>query len=576
MTINSTDEIYIIAELANTHEGDPNRAIRILKAVSDEADAIKFQAYTAPELTTPDHPNYDSFDEKAFSEAEWSRIVSAANEVGLNVLADVFGLESLDMMATIGIDGYKIHSSDISNQPLLEAVGSTGKPVYLSAGGSTVSEIRKAIRTLERAGNQPAGLLYGFQRYPTKFEDTHLRKIQSLAETFEYPIGFAPHLNGGDNRATDLPSWGVLAGAELLEIHVTKNRSAEPADYQSSLGPEDFATAIGNVQEVIPALGDRVTEPNRAERQYRLDHKKYVVTTKPISAGRQITADMITLKRVPDPVEAYMTDPEMAVGRVAMTNLDEFAPIKEDNLDEKIAAVLACRAESDRMFAKPMQLIDGEPILSHLIERLELVTPIDQIVLAIADTPSQSLFVEYAETHSYPYVVGSEPDVLKRLIEGAQAVEASTLVRVTTENPYIYWQSIANLIERHLEADNDLTTMESLPSGTHAEIISRAALERSHTDGEERHRSELCTLYINENPDVFNIERVSPPKRLNRPDVRLTVDYPSDLILARKVYEGVDTDADPIPLTDILEYLQANPDLLHINTDNPNETRLYD
>jgi len=342
------------------------------------------------------------------------------------------------------------------------------------------------------------------------------------------------------------------------------------------LGPADLATAIGNVRNVTPALGERTSDLNRAERAYRLDHKKYVVTAEPIAVGTRITDEQVSLKRVPGPDEGLLTDPETVVGRVATADLGKYIAIHEDHLDEKVAAVLACRAESERLFAKPMQLIDDEPILSHLIERLELASTIDEIVLAIADTPSQSLFIDYAETHGYHYVVGSEPDVLKRLIEGAQAVQAPTLARVTTENPYIYWQSIDDLVERHLEADNDLTTMESLPSGTHVEIISRAALERSHAKGEDRHRSELCTLYINENSDDFAVERVSPPEPLNRPDVRLTVDYPSDLILARKLYEGVDSDADSIPLTDIVEFLEANPDLLHINTENPNETRLYD
>lgn len=575
MVLGSGD-VYVIAELANTHEGDEDRAKSIIEAVADHADAVKVQAYTADELTTPDHPNYESFDEKSFTRTEWERIVTYAKDNDLEVLADVFGTESLERMATVGVKGYKLHAADVSNRKLLAAVAATEAPVFLSAGGSTVQEIRRAINVLERHNHEPTALIYGFQRYPTAFEDTHLRKIQSLSEAFDYPIGFAPHVDGGDSIATELPSWSVAAGADLVEVHVTTNRSAEPADYHSSLTPTDFAAAVKNVRRIIPALGEGSTEMNDAERRYRIQHKKYVVAAKPIEAGERITDDHVALKRVPEPEAADFTDPDIVVGRTAEAEFQKFEPISAEDLSEKVAAVLACRAESDRLYGKPMQLVGGKPIIQHLVDRLELVDGIQEIVLAVADTPSKSIFIDYAEENGYPYVVGSEPDVLERLIDGARAVDAETIVRVTTENPYLYWESVDDLIKRHRENGNDLTTMESLPSGTHAEIISRAALEQSHADGEDRHRSELCTLYINENPDIFDIETVGAPESLSRPGVRLTVDYPSDLIMVREVFDGVCTDDRPVSLETIIRYLEDNPDVVAINTENPNETRLYD
>jgi len=569
-------EVYVVAELANTHEGDEDRAKSIIEAISDHADAVKIQAYTADELTTPDHPNYASFDEKSFSETEWSRIIGHAKEHGLDIFADVFGTESLERMSEIGVEGYKLHAADISNRDLLSQVAATGDPVFLSAGGSTVQKIQRAIAVLKSHGSEPSALIYGFQRYPTACEDTHLRKIQALAERFDYPIGFAPHLDGDAAVAPELPSWSVAAGADVVEIHVTTNRSEEPADYHSSLSPADFQTAVKNVRRLTPTLGDWSTDPNDAERQYRVQHKKYVVATSSIEADEQISKEKIALKRVPDPNAANFTDPDAVVGRTATADIEEFEPVSDEDVSETIAAVLACRAESDRLYGKPMQLIGERPIIQHLVDRLELVDRIGEIVLAAADIPSKSIFAEYAEDNGYRYVVGSETDVLERLIQGANLVDAETIVRVTTENPYLYWESVNDLIERHQEHGNDLTTMESLPSGTHAEVISRDALERSHSEGEDRHRSELCTLYINENSDVFDIERVEPPEALRRPDLRLTVDYPSDLIVAREVFEGVETDDRPVPLEDIVQFLQQNPDVAAINTQNPNETRLYD
>ena len=89
-------------------------------------------------------------------------------------------------------------------------------------------------------------------------------------------------------------------------------------------------------------------------------------------------------------------------------------------------------------------------------------------------------------------------------------------------------------------------------------------MQKSHTNGEDKHRSELCTLYIRENKEKFRIGSLSPDAKYVRKDIRLTVDYPEDLIVCRAVYKKFKHLAPSIPLQDILTYLDDQPELLKL------------
>jgi spore coat polysaccharide biosynthesis protein SpsF len=230
----------------------------------------------------------------------------------------------------------------------------------------------------------------------------------------------------------------------------------------------------------------------------------------------------------------------------------------------KVAATLACRAESSRLYGKPLQNVGGRPILSNLIDQLRRVKSIDEIVLAISEGPSRYVFIDYAENNGLPYIIGDQKDVLGRLIKAADHVGADIAVRDTTENPYLYWENLDELIRLHIDNAADLTVTERMPLGVGAEIISVSALKRAHRDGEDRHRSELCSLYIAENPQKFKIQRIPPPKHIERPDYRLTVDNPEDLIVVRRLWDELHQTG-PVTVERIVAYLDDHPELAAFN-----------
>jgi spore coat polysaccharide biosynthesis protein SpsF len=233
---------------------------------------------------------------------------------------------------------------------------------------------------------------------------------------------------------------------------------------------------------------------------------------------------------------------------------------------KKVVAVLACRVGSTRLFGKPLQKIGKYTILELLITQIKKSKIISDIVLAISENPGNEVFIDFAKKHRLKFIIGNEKDMLIRLIKGAKLVNADIVFRVTTENPYLYWEGIDNSIKQHIKENYDFSMIEPIPSGSGFHIINRKALEISHVKGSSRHRSEHCDLYINEHKNKFKTHIFQPEKILQRSDIRLTVDTPQDLILVREIFDSLIKSKKPIQLEKIIKFLDKNPELLKINS----------
>lgn len=225
----------------------------------------------------------------------------------------------------------------------------------------------------------------------------------------------------------------------------------------------------------------------------------------------------------------------------------------------RLVAALACRAGGSRLYGKPLQNLEsGITILDHLIGATVAALPIDEVVLGISEGQENLTFADLANRHSVAHIFGGEKDVLKRLIQCGQAGAATDVFRITTESPFTAWEFLDETWSRHVTEGNDITATEYLPEGSNFEILTMEALERSHSEGEDSERSEFCTAYPRRVPEQFQIEVMIPPQRYRRPDVRLTVDYPEDLILCRGIWADHSVAAPHVPLARILEWVDAH------------------
>ena len=555
--------------MANSHEGKLSLAKKITECASQSgADAIKFQKFTADELAEPAHKFYSLYKRLEMSNREWKELVNFAKKKKLKVFVDVFGIKSLKSLSKLNIDGYKIHSADLSNPQLLQILAETQKTILLSTAGSFPNEIDEAIKILLKKPKEIA-LLHGFQGYPTKLSDSNLLRINTLKEKYNLPIGLMDHIAGNSSMSISIPLLGIGLGATIIEKHLTLDRSKKGLDYYSALNPDEFKKLVSQIRSSTTALGKSELSLSSNEIKYRLNHKKNPISKKRINKGTKLTEKMFDFKRTKVKQSVTYYDFNQ---KIASKNIPKGSILTKNLLSKnkpKIAAVIACRVDSARMYAKPMQLVGKNPILEHLLHQIKTASLIDEVVLAISENSGNEIFVEYAKKHKIKFIRGDDEDVLKRLIDGAKYVNADIVFRITSENPYIFWNGIDPLIKNHISGKNDFSFYEKIPLGAYFEVINLKSLEDSHRKGTKKHRSELCTLYINEHKKQFKINRLTPEKELQRPEIRLTVDSPQDLWVARLIHEHLGNGTKPIPLKKIVKFLDNNPEISRINSKTP-------
>lgn len=227
----------------------------------------------------------------------------------------------------------------------------------------------------------------------------------------------------------------------------------------------------------------------------------------------------------------------------------------------KLIATLACRNNSRRLYGKPLQLLENFTVVEYIINNLKARPEIQDIVLAISEARGNEAFIDLAEKNGIKYVLGDDRDVLARLIKACELAGGDTVYRVTTESPFGYLEGLPMAIASHLAEKADYTSIGNLPDGVMFELVNLSALKQSHEEGEYKHRSELVTLYINEHPEKFKKNILEIEEEWRRPDYRLTIDFPEDLIFCRKIMRAFGGDDKYIPYRELISFIDSNPEL---------------
>jgi spore coat polysaccharide biosynthesis protein SpsF (cytidylyltransferase family) len=225
-----------------------------------------------------------------------------------------------------------------------------------------------------------------------------------------------------------------------------------------------------------------------------------------------------------------------------------------------VGAVLACRARSERLYCKPLQRVGRRAILDHIIDNIRAMGVVDSIVLAIADGPENECFVAFAEKRGLPYVRGPEEDILARVLTAIERFDIETMLRITTECPFIYAEDAPEIVTAHVADDRDFTTIINLPLGTSYELIHRRVLAAMAATEGSRYRAAL-SVYVRERKDLLRTEMVLPVASCRRPDVNLAVDHPGQLILCDRAFAAIGERERPISVRRLIDYYDANPQI---------------
>lgn len=284
--------VFIVAELSANHLQNYETAVNTIKAMKDSgADAVKIQTYT-PDTITIDCDNeyfqirqgtlwdgktlYQLYKE-AYTPWEWQpKLKKIAEDLGLVFFSSPFDKTAVDFLEAMDIPAYKVASFEITDIPLIEYMAAKQKPMIISTGIATISDIEEAVCACKRMGNEQISLLKCTSAYPAPLEEINLRTIPNLAETFDVVAGLSDHTVG-----ISVPVAAVAMGACIIEKHFILEKRLGGPDASFSLDPEEFKTMVEAIRDVEKALGK----------------VSYVLTEK-ISKGREFARSLFVVKKI--------------------------------------------------------------------------------------------------------------------------------------------------------------------------------------------------------------------------------------------------------------------------------------
>ena len=299
---------YLIAEMSGNHNQSLDRALAIVDAAAAAgADAVKLQTYTADTMTLDvrapgfviedagslwaGRQLYDLYKE-AYTPWEWhAPIMARAAGHGMHCFSSPFDETAVDFLQSLDVPAYKIASFENTDLPLIRKVAATGKPMIISTGMASVAEIDEAVQTARGAGCQQIILLKCTSTYPATPENTHIRTIPNLRETFGCEVGLSDHTMG-----LGVAVAAVALGATVIEKHFTLSRADGGVDSSFSLEPAELQQLRIETERAWQSLGQVSYGGTQAESKSRA-FRRTLYISRDVRAGEALSADNMRIVR---------------------------------------------------------------------------------------------------------------------------------------------------------------------------------------------------------------------------------------------------------------------------------------
>jgi len=307
--LNSNTKPFIIAEMSGNHNKSLERALEIVEAAAvSGADALKIQTYTADSLTlnvdTDDFiisdeeslwnnkKLYDLYHE-AYTPWEWHKtIFDRAKELGMIAFSTPFDETAVDFLEELDVPLYKIASFENNDIPLIRKVAKTGKPIIVSTGMATLTDLELLVNTVKSEGNNKLVLLKCTSTYPATPENTNIATIPHLKAMFpDVQVGLSDHTMG---IGVAVASVGL--GATVIEKHFTLNRADGGVDAAFSMEPHEMRSLVEETERAWQSLGEIVygsTEKEKASLKFR----RSIYVAEDMSKGDILTTENVRVVR---------------------------------------------------------------------------------------------------------------------------------------------------------------------------------------------------------------------------------------------------------------------------------------
>lgn len=339
MNCNDSNHVIIIAEAGVNHNGDYDRAVAMIHAAKAAgADYVKFQT-AVPELVISSVAPKAEYQKETTGAEEsqlemcrkihlrledYAPLAEICREVGIGFMSTPFDLVSIDCLAPLGMDYWKIPSGEITNLPYLRKIARKGGKVILSTGMSKLCEVEAALEVLEDngIGRADVALLHCNTQYPTPMCDVNLRAMEQLAALHPGAVGYSDHTVG-----IEVPVAAVAMGAHIIEKHFTLDRNLPGPDHKASLEPAELASMVSAIRNIELAIGSGEKHVSDSERPNIVVARKSIVAATDIRKGEILTENNITVKRPGNGISPMKWDSVLGTAATRDFRADELIKI---------------------------------------------------------------------------------------------------------------------------------------------------------------------------------------------------------------------------------------------------------
>lgn len=328
----------IIAEIGQAHDGSLGNAHAFIDALATTGvDAVKFQTHISEaessefepfrvKFSKQDQTRLEYWKRMEFTQDQWLGLKNHCFEKGMKFISSPFSLAAVDLLESVGVDSYKVGSGEVNNLLILEKMAQTGKPIIISSGMSSWTELEVSINFLKPFGNT-LSLMQCTTAYPTTPNQWGINVIPLLKEKFQLPTGFSDH---SGNIFACLAA--ATLGADLFEFHVVFDKRQFGPDTPASISIDQTKILCQGIREIQEALKNPIekSETNQYT-NLKVIFGKSLAVNKPLSKGHLLTFDDLESKKPGDQgisAQKYHS----VLGKTLNTDLAKWDFLKEEHI----------------------------------------------------------------------------------------------------------------------------------------------------------------------------------------------------------------------------------------------------
>ena len=300
------NKTFVIAEIGVNHNGYVNLAKKlILSAKKNNADAVKFQSFSADRLAFKHTPkvkyqkknskknesHYQMLKKLQFSEAQQLELINFCKKKKIEFLSTPFDVEDAKILVKQGIKKFKTSSADLTDFFLHKFLSKNAKEVIISTGMSNLKEISNTLKVYNKKKTKIT-LLHCVSNYPCSDSSLNLNNITTLKNTFKLPIGFSDH---SDNKLAAITAMGL--GCRVIERHITLNKGMKGPDHLASDNPKQFKKYVKSIRNNEKILGNFKKKKQNEEIEMQSISRKGIYYLKDQKKGEKVNLNKLFLRR---------------------------------------------------------------------------------------------------------------------------------------------------------------------------------------------------------------------------------------------------------------------------------------